>query len=124
MTQPLALLVYEKLLPGGQLVNNLQDLGYRVMPVPDPAELVAVAGREKPLVVIVDIEPRSDKTCAAIAALRGDTATGHIPIIAFAPARDEAGQEAARQAGATLVTQDNTILAHLPQFLEQALQVD
>ena len=29
MTRPLALFVYEKLLPGGPLVNRLQDLGYR-----------------------------------------------------------------------------------------------
>jgi CheY-like chemotaxis protein len=124
MTQPLALLLYEKLLPGGQLVNKLQDLGYRVLPVPDPAELVTAAEREKPLVVVVDLEPHFEQTAAAIAALRAHDTTAHIPVIAFATVRNEPAQEQARQAGATVVTHDTTILAHLGQFLEQALQVD
>ena len=124
MTQPLALLVYEKLLPGGQLVNKLQDLGYRVLPVPDPADLAAAAEREKPLVAFIDLEPHPDKTCAAIAALRADAATSHVPVIAFASVRNEAAQEQARQAGAKLVANDQAVLAHLPQFLEQALLID
>ena len=33
MTQPLALVFYEKLMPGSQLVNRLQDLNYRVQAV-------------------------------------------------------------------------------------------
>ena len=37
MTQPLALVLYEKLLPGSQLVNRLQDLNYRVQTIADPA---------------------------------------------------------------------------------------
>ena len=40
MTRPLALFVYERLLPAGQLVNRLQDLGYRVQSLEDPATLV------------------------------------------------------------------------------------
>ena len=35
MTQPLALVLYEKLLPGSQLVNRLQDLNYRVQAIAD-----------------------------------------------------------------------------------------
>ena len=41
MTQPLALVVYEKLLPGTQLVNRLQDLHYRVQAVTDADTLFA-----------------------------------------------------------------------------------
>jgi CheY-like chemotaxis protein len=124
MKQPLALLLYEKLLPGGQLVNRLQDLGYRVQPVPAPADLVPTAEREKPLVAFVDLEPRFEKTCEAIAALRRNSATSHLPVIAFtAPQREEA-QESARRAGATLVVNDAALLLHLSQFLDQALQVD
>ena len=37
MTQPLALVLYEKLLPGSQLVNRLQDLNYRVQTIADAA---------------------------------------------------------------------------------------
>ena len=124
MTQPLALLVYEKLLPGGQLANQLQDLGYRVLPVPDPADLTTAAAREKPIVAFVDLEPHHDKTCAAIAALHRDAATSHVPVIAFASVRNAAAQAQARQAGAKLVVTDQTVIAHLAQFLDQALLVD
>ena len=105
MKQPLALLLYEKLLPGGQLVNRLQDLGYRVQPVPSPDDLVPVAEREKPLVAFVDLEPRAEVTCGAISALRQNAATSHIPVIAFAPQQNGEAHAAARRSGATLVVQ-------------------
>src|SRR5438445_9362650 len=38
MTTPLALVFYENLLPGSQLVNRLQDLGYRVQTIGDRSE--------------------------------------------------------------------------------------
>jgi CheY-like chemotaxis protein len=124
MTRPLTLCLYEKLLPGGQLVNRLQDLGYRVQSLSDPASLVEHAEREKPLVVIADLEPRQNQVCEAIAKLKQHGSTGHIPVIAFSSAHKTAVQEAARSAGATLVVNDTAILAHLDQFLQQALQVD
>ena len=124
MKQPLALLLYEKLLPGGQLVNKLQDLGYRVQPVPDPADLVATAEREKPLVAFVDVEPHFERICADISALRQHEGTAHVPVVAFASARNQPAHEAARRAGATLVVNDTAVLVHLNQFLDQALQVE
>jgi CheY-like chemotaxis protein len=124
MTQPLTLCVYERLLPGGQLVNRLQDMGYRVQAIADPATLVEQAEREKPLLIMADLEPRQQQVCEAISSLKKNSATSHIPIIAFAPARNAAVQDTARTAGATLVVNDSAILVHLNQFLEQALQVD
>ena len=84
MTQPLALVYYEKLMPGSQLVNRLQDLNYRVQTVNDlPALLRLRAGRKTDA---GDGGPGSkrDDVCRAIAALKADAATRHIPIIAFA----------------------------------------
>ena len=124
MTQPLALLVYEKLLPGGQLANKLRDMGYRVIPVPGALDLVGTADREKPLVVVMDLEPRAGESAKAIGALRAQASTAHIPVVAFAGAQNEAAQNQAREAGATLITNDTSILAHLDQFLDQALRVD
>ena len=43
MSEPLALVLYEKLLPGSQLVNRLQDLKYRVQTISDPAKLTESA---------------------------------------------------------------------------------
>ena len=124
MTRPLALFIHERLLPAGQLVNRLQDLGYRVQSLSQASTLVDQAEREKPLLVMADLEPRQEEVCAAIATLKANRATAHIPVIAFAAVSHPAAQEAGRAAGATLVVNDTTILLHLDQFLDQALQVD
>jgi len=49
MTQPLALVFYEKLMPGSQLVNRLQDLNYLVRVVSDLASFQESARAEGPL---------------------------------------------------------------------------
>ena len=123
MIRPLVLLVYERLLPGGQLVNRLQDLGYRVQSAA-PAVLVDHCQRDKPLLVIADLEPEPANVAGAILTLRQHHETAHIPVIAYAPAEHDELSEAGRVAGATLVVNDSAILIHLDQFLEQALQVD
>ena len=124
MTQPLTLFLCEKSLQGGQLINRLQDLGYRVQSLSDPKTLTEVAEREKPLVVIADLEPERNEVSKAIAQLRGNGGTSHIPLIAFASDRKANLQAVARAAGATLVVSDTAILLHLNQLLAQALQVD
>jgi CheY-like chemotaxis protein len=124
MIQPLALVLYERLLPGGQLVNRLQDKGYRVQVLAEPAQLVEQAERDKPLVVLADLEPHSNLVCQAIGTLKQRNATAHLPVIAFSGAENAPAQEAARAAGAKLVVHDTAILVHLDHFLEQALQLD
>lgn len=125
VTQPLALFLYEKLLPGGQLTNRLQDLGYRVHTLSKPDELVGVAEREKPLLVVVDLDPRPEKVCAAITRLKQNPSTLHLPVIAFTGnSVPEPIHTSARSAGATLIVSDTAILAHLNLLLDRALQVD
>ena len=124
MTQPLALLAYERLLPGSQLVNRLQDRGYRVQTNETNMDLVEQAQREKPILVIADVGPHSERLLAAISQLKKNPDTNHLPVIAIADAHNPSLQEAARAAGATLVVNETAILVHLEQFLEQALQVD
>ena len=121
ITQPLALVFYEKLMPGTQLVNRLQDMKYRVQAVNDLESLQRCARSESPLLVIADLAGRED-VCRAIAALKADSATHHIPVIAFASDAD--WQAAAQKAGATLAVSEAAIVNYLPQLLDQALQVD
>ena len=121
MSEPLAILLYEKLMPGSQLVNRLQDLNYRVQTVTDADALPPLAEREKPLVVVADLYSAQNKVCVALARLRQNPATAHIPVVAFSARNDEAQQAAAREAGATLVTTEAAITHHLPQLLDQAL---
>jgi CheY-like chemotaxis protein len=124
MTQPLALVLYEKLLPGSQLVNRLQDMGYRVLTAPGADQLTACAEQEKPMVVLADLMSTKAKIADAIGQLRKNAATSHLPVIAFAEEKEEALQTAAKDAGATLVVNEAAINTHLPQFLERALQLD
>jgi len=124
MTQPLALVLYERLLPGTQLVNRLQDLGYRVLTVSGIEPMMASAIKEKPMLVLADLVARRMQVTEAISRLRQDPATNHLPVIAFADEKEAALQSAARAAGATLVVSEAAILTHLDQFLEQALQLD
>jgi CheY-like chemotaxis protein len=123
MTQPLALVFYEKLMPGSQLVNRLQDLNYRVQAVNDLASLQQYARNEGPLLVIADLAGR-EEVCRVIAALKADAATHHIPVIAFAGEPVAEWQAAAQKAGATLAVSEAAIINYLPQLLNQALQME
>jgi CheY-like chemotaxis protein len=124
MTQPLALVLYERLLPGSQLVNRLQDLKYRVQTIAEAARLVECAEQARPMLVLADLESSRDDVCPAIARLKQNDATKHLPVIAFAGESSDALQAAAKAAGVTLIVSEAAILNHLPQMLEQALQVE
>ena len=123
MTSPLAVLCYEKLLPGSQMVTRLEDLAYRVEVLNDSSQLAAVAERSKPMVVLVDMVSREHDVAAAISDLRERAATSHIPVLAFTAMSDTSGQEAARTAGADLVASEDAILSQLPSLLEHVLEL-
>ena len=119
MTQPLALLFYENLLPGSQLANRLQDLGWRVQTLNDSTALARTAEELKPMLVLADLAATRAPVCDGIAKLRRNADTAHIPVIAFGA--DEAQHKLAVDAGATLVAGEAAILQHLNQFIEQAM---
>jgi DNA-binding response OmpR family regulator len=124
MKQPVILLVYDKMLPGSQLVNRLQDLGYEVQVVPDYTQLVTEAQRLTPLLALIDLALRQEELCALITQLRKNDATSHLPVIALTTSTDTKTHQTVLDAGATLVVNDTAILLHLKQFLERALQVE
>ena len=124
MTQPLAIVLYEKLLPGSQLVNRLQDLNYRVQMIADAGRLVECAEQSRPMLVLADLESARNDVCPALARLKQNEATRHLPVIAFSGESAAELQTAAKSAGATLIVNDAAILAQLPQILEQALHVE
>jgi CheY-like chemotaxis protein len=124
VTLPLAIVFYEDLMPGSQLVNRLQDSQYRVQPILDPGELVACAGSAGPMLILADLVSTRADICGLIKQLRSNPVTAHVPVIAFADDAEVALQGAARAAGATLVVSDSVILTHLVQFIERALQVE
>ncbi|HYE31583.1 MAG TPA: hypothetical protein VEH27_09150 [Methylomirabilota bacterium] len=124
MTTPLAILYHEKILPGSQLVNRLQDLGYRVHTAPNAGSLAQEVAEKMPMVLVMDLESKGSDLPAVIQAIRKNPATAHVAILAYAAAKQQRTQAAAREAGATLVADEAGILNQLPQLLEQALVVE
>lgn len=124
MTSPLAILFYEDLMPGTQLVHRLQDLRYRVQVVATGEELLTVAATAGPMLIVADLVSKRADVCDLIRKLRATPTTVHIPLIAFADEAEDKLQSAAKTAGATLVVTDAAIIPHLNQFIERALQVE
>ena len=124
MTKPLALVFYERLMPGSQLVNRLQDLGYRVQTITEASLLIDTARREKPMLALVDLKTNRANICGIIKDMKQNEETGHIPVVGFAAQNDQRLHTEAAQSGATLVAYDDALLPQLPQLLEHALHVD
>jgi PleD family two-component response regulator len=124
MTQPLAFILYESLLPGSQLANRMRDLGYRVSTVPDALQLVAQAEAEKPMVLVTELFNSTADVCALLRELKQNPATAHIPVLAYFSAKNKDLQSTAVQAGANLVAGDAALLGQLPRLLEQVLEVE
>lgn len=121
---PLALVYYEDLMPGSQLVNRLQDLRYRVQVAGSVPELLALASGAGPMLVIVDLVSHKADMCGVIRGLRADAATSHLPILGFGDDAEPDRLTAAQSAGATVVVSDSALVAHLQQFIDRALQVE
>ncbi|MDR3456335.1 MAG: hypothetical protein P4N60_02725 [Verrucomicrobiae bacterium] len=123
MSQPLALVFYERLMPGSQLLNRLQDLSYRVLAVNNAALLAATAKREMPLLLLADFKARADVR-TAIEKIKADPATAHLPVIAFAPDDEPELLDIAKLAGANFAIGESALGGHLPQLLDQALHLE
>ncbi|MEP6662575.1 MAG: hypothetical protein ABJC04_02820 [Verrucomicrobiota bacterium] len=124
MNEPLALVFYEKLLPGQQLVNRLQDLNYRVQAITDAIRLEAEVRQLKPLLLIAEFPADNPIVRNAIQNLKSDSETGHIPVLAYVGNTDMISSQNARQAGVNLIVSETGVLDQLPQLLEQLLQLD
>ena len=124
MTEPLAFLLYESLLPGSQLTNRLRDLGYRVKQVTDVATFERQVVAEKPLLAIVELAANQADVCDHISRVRQNPDTQHLPILAYTASKDKAVLEAARASGATLIVVADGLLPQLPMLLERVLEVE
>jgi CheY-like chemotaxis protein len=107
---------------GGQLAVRLQDMGYRVQTVQDAATLQQQCEREKPLVLLAEVSG-GPAACAGIALVKKSPATSHIPVLAFSASQDKALQTAAQQSGVSLLAGNAAMLEHLPQLLDQVLEL-
>lgn len=123
MTKPLALVLYQNIFPCAQLVNRLDDMGYRVETLTEAGELVPETRAKKPIIVVADLYAEDGDVCGAIQALKANKDIAHVPILAINPNNNEALRREALSCGANLVVADEVVLHHLPEFLNQALEV-
>lgn len=130
MTTPLALIFYEDLLIGNQLVNRLRDLGYRIRSITaaELAQLDAIASEEKPLIFVTELGAEAEQVCSAVRKLKSNSATAHIPVLAVQKATkkraDRKTAEAARAAGVALIANEAACLSQLPALLNRALEIE
>lgn len=124
MTKPLALVFYERLMPGSRLVNRLQDLGYRVTTVTEAKGLAAQARSEPPLVIVMDLQSSFADMSTVILEIKNSAETGHVPILGFMESKNKDLQTAAVAAGAALVAVDDAVIPQLPHLLEQILTIE
>ena len=114
---------YERLMPGSQLVNRLQDLNYRVLVLNDATRLAATVQRESPLLLFIDLATPGD-ICGVISEVRSAPATAHLPVIGCAPENLPDLLADAQTAGANITVSETAVINHLPQLIDQALRVD
>jgi DNA-binding NarL/FixJ family response regulator len=124
VTQPLALVLYEKLLPGSRLKTRLSELGWRVEEIKSPEALIPSVKQHKPLVVITDLEFRSHGILPALNQVGTAQETSHVPILAYCnPSQTTLAQDAL-DARVKLVAAESGILEQLPQLLDHVLAID
>ncbi len=99
---------------GTQIERVLEHLGYAVELVRDAPGLTARAREAAPALVLIDLAARGSDVPAAIRALKADSTTESIPVIAFGPHLDAAAQQAARAAGADAVVANSKLAFDLP----------
>ncbi len=124
MLKPLAFVCSENMVLGSQLVNRLQDLGYRVEVISDADQILVQARSARPFVIISDLVSRGTNAVPVIKELRQDEATAHIPVIGMTTNPRQQFHADAVAAGVSVVAMESGILAQLPQLLDIALAVE
>jgi CheY-like chemotaxis protein len=100
-----------------RLRASAAEYGAVVESVRRAEHLAARAAAARPALVIVDIGTPGQDWAAAIRQLKQATATAAVPVVAFGPHVDHAGQAAARAAGADRVLSNRRFTEALPATL-------
>lgn len=123
MTEPLALVSYQNLIPGSQLPTRLRDSGYRVEIVSDRALLGLRIREQRPLVLLLEITSAEDPGLETLRHLKQDPTCSHLPVLAFCGNEAELGQRV-MEAGADLCARSGLLIAQLPALLQRVLELE
>jgi CheY-like chemotaxis protein len=124
VTKPLAIVFYEKLLPGSRLPFRLADLGWRVSEVKLANQVIPEVRSQMPIVVLMELALRTGDTCPVISEIRRDPVVRHIPVLGYCDPKNTKLCEAALAAGASLVAAEAGLLEQLPHLLNHVLAVE
>lgn len=119
--QPIAIHVFDNLMLGMGVNSNLEKLGYEVHRLDNASLLAQKAAEIKPFLVLIDLTTKMGDCNATIRAIKADVSLKHIRLLAYGDHQNEALLEAARQAGADVVTSNNAVASHLDEVVQQAL---
>lgn len=119
--QPVAIHVFDNLMLGMTVQGALEKQGYTVHRLDNASLLSQKAAETKPFLVLIDLSTKMGDINTAIRAVKADPALQHILVVAYGDHQNEPLLEAARQAGANLVTSNHAVSGHLHEVIQQAL---
>jgi CheY-like chemotaxis protein len=76
------------------------------------------------MLILTELRAAKHDVCEAIARLKQNPATQHVPVIAFGDEETPDLQKTALAAGVTLIVSEAALLNHLAECLDQALSID
>jgi CheY-like chemotaxis protein len=117
---PVALLLCDDLMWVSRISSTGQALGYRILGAPSVEKLEALARREQPRWIILDLATSKSSAAEVVSRLRA--ASGASPrFTAFGSHVDTATLQAARDAGCDPVLTRSQMAESLPELLKQWL---
>ena len=105
-----------------RLSDALHAMGYRGLPVQDETELRATLTRERPHLVILDLQAHGIRPQAVVKAAHETVPGRVVPVLAFGPHADVKKREEALLAGCQRVVPKSVIAAELPQLVKSMLR--
>jgi DNA-binding NtrC family response regulator len=101
-----------------KISDTLKHAGYTTRALRNEQDFAQALGSHRPLVALVNTAARGVDYARALAAARAAA----VPSIAYGSHVDLATQQAARDAGATVVVSNSRLAADLPGIVARALQ--
>jgi PleD family two-component response regulator len=120
----LAIVFYEKLLPGSRIGHQLADLGWRVLEVKLASDLLPQVRSQRPVLIVAEVALRTGDLLPVIAELKRLPETSHVPILGYGDPKNQKLVDAALLAGVRLMAAEAGLFDQLPQLLEHVLAVD
>ncbi len=105
-----------------RLTDALHNIGYKGCSVRNEAELRVMLAKERPLLVILDLQAPGVLPHAVVATAREAVPGQVIPVLAFGPHADAGKRAAALGAGCQRVVLTSMIVSELAQLVQGILR--